>query len=72
MRREWMGHALCREVDTDLFFPEHGGNPRQAVRVCRECPVQEDCLSYALSIGPVHGVWGGTTETERRRMRYAA
>lgn len=36
---------------------------------CAECPVRMECLSYALIYNEEFGVWGGTTETERKVMR---
>ena len=69
---DWMDDALCRQVGFDLFFPDKGDNAAAALAVCRGCPVTTDCLNYALSSGMVHGVWGGTTEAQRRRMRRAA
>jgi WhiB family redox-sensing transcriptional regulator len=43
----------------------------QAKRVCRACPVQAPCLTWALDHGVATGVWGGTTEDERRTIRRA-
>lgn len=69
-REEWMNGALCAQVDSELFFPEHQGkSPRAAKRICAVCPVQAECLEYALQHREQFGVWGGTTERERRRMR---
>jgi len=71
----WRNDALCRGVETDLFFPagELGEEPvRQAEaakEVCSRCPVREDCLDYALATDQPFGVWGGTTEGERRAIR---
>jgi WhiB family transcriptional regulator, redox-sensing transcriptional regulator len=42
-----------------------------AGRVCARCPVQTPCLRWALDIGQVSGIWGGTTEEERRALQYA-
>lgn len=54
----------------ELFFPVKGGSPRQAKRLCAQCRVQ--CLREPLSVpGVVFGIWGGTTEYERRAMRRA-
>ena len=39
-----------------------------AKSVCARCQVRKQCLSYALATGPVHGVWGGTSEDERRHL----
>jgi hypothetical protein len=32
------------------------------------CPVVGECLNFALTNGCI-GVWGGTSERERRRLR---
>ena len=58
-------------VDPDLFFPERGASTREAKSVCRACPVQQECLEFALSNGEKFGIWGGMSERERRRVRRA-
>ena len=68
---EWMAAGLCAEVDPDLFYPESGAPNRDAKRVCGGCEVRAECLAYALAHRERFGVWGGTTERERRRMRRA-
>jgi WhiB family redox-sensing transcriptional regulator len=67
----WRDDALCAQVDPDLWFPEKGGSTGQAKQLCQVCPVIDDCLSYALtqSSSDDWGVWGGTTEHERRQLR---
>ena len=64
----WMADAVCASTDAELFFPEKGGTPQLAKRVCAGCPVREKCLAFALEHGDL-GVWGGTTERERRLIR---
>ena len=39
-----------------------------ARKVCSDCPVKSPCLEYALEHRIDHGVWGGTSERERRRI----
>lgn len=39
-----------------------------AKKICSGCPVQPACLAYALDAKVGHGVWGGTSERERRRI----
>jgi len=68
---EWMAAGLCAEVDPELFHPESGAPNRDAKRVCAGCEVRVECLAYALAHRERFGVWGGTTERERRRLRRA-
>jgi WhiB family redox-sensing transcriptional regulator len=56
-------------MDPSVFFPSDGIGVQVAQRICAECPVKVDCLEYALSEGVDHGVWGGTSERERRRIQ---
>jgi WhiB family redox-sensing transcriptional regulator len=67
---EWIDDALCKEIGGDIFFPttEHD-TAKEAKQVCAMCPVSLECLAYALTFSAVDGVWGGTTERERRRMK---
>lgn len=65
----WIEHGLCRGVDPALFFPEFGDTGDEAKAVCAECPVKIECLQHAIATGEEHGVWGGTSERQRRRLR---
>jgi WhiB family redox-sensing transcriptional regulator len=65
----WQGWAACTGADPDLFFPDRGELALDAKAVCATCPVIEECLAHALTHHEDHGVWGGTTPTERRRLR---
>ena len=40
----------------------------RARKICATCPVVEPCLEYALANRIEHGVWGGCSERERRRI----
>jgi WhiB family redox-sensing transcriptional regulator len=64
----WMLDARCREFDPTLFFPSDGVGVDRARHVCFECPVRMACLEYALEYRIDHGVWGGASERERRRI----
>lgn len=66
----WQHDAACRDEDPDLFSP-HDKDTRaiaQAKAVCAVCPVRAECLAAALAGGD-RGIWGGTTEEERREMK---
>lgn len=68
----WEDHAACAELSQELFFPEQGDRPDPARRVCRQCPVRQRCLEFALARPELVGVWGATNEHERRQMRREA
>jgi WhiB family redox-sensing transcriptional regulator len=72
----WRNDAICRDTNPDLFFPVGTTGQalvqiEQAKTVCRECPVQAPCLEFALSTNQDSGIWGGTSEEERRKLRRA-
>lgn len=68
---EWKSAAACRTVDTSIFFPDNDAAAAPALAVCARCPVREECLDFALQTRQHEGIWGGTTESERRRLRRA-
>ncbi len=51
-----------------MFFPSDGVGVEVAKKICGTCPVNEVCLEYALAQRIDHGVWGGTSERQRRRI----
>lgn len=65
---EWMAAGNCRNHPPEVFFPSDGAGVEVAKRICEDCPVQEPCLEYALLNRIDHGVWGGTSERQRRRI----
>ncbi|MEO5838893.1 MAG: WhiB family transcriptional regulator [Acidimicrobiales bacterium] len=73
---DWRALASCRDTAPDLFFPV--GSTGLAVEqieaakgVCDQCPVKAPCLQFALETNQDSGIWGGTSEEERRRLRRA-
>ena len=73
--------ALCAQVGPEMFFFEMGSNATQvqeAKAVCAMCPLIDECREVALTekVGLadgssvfVLGVWGGTSEAERKEIR---
>lgn len=61
----WMARRNCRGVD---MFPSDGAGVAAAKRICEDCPVKQRCLDYALDNKIEFGVFGGTSERERRRI----
>lgn len=68
MDTNWMARGNCATQHPDTFFPSDGVGVEAAKRVCEGCPVQERCLEYALRNRIDHGVWGGCSERQRRRI----
>lgn len=68
MDTEWMQRGKCRDLSPSIFFPSDGLGVQAAQRICAECPVASECLEYALTERVDHGVWGGKSERERRRI----
>lgn len=66
----WDDEASCRSVDPEVFFPARPSDHATVAKmICRGCPVQAQCLEFALAARLDHGVWGGMTEIERRSLR---
>lgn len=73
---EWQQAAACRSEQAGAFFPPPHferkemriARERLAKSICRQCPVAEPCLSYALRNREPHGVWGGLNEAERNAL----
>jgi WhiB family redox-sensing transcriptional regulator len=68
MHEDWMAQGKCRSIAPEVFFPNDGVGVEVARKICADCPVKEPCLEYALRYHIEHGVWGGCSERERRRI----
>ena len=68
MDTSWMAQGNCATHPPAIFFPSDGVGVEVARRICDGCPVQERCLEYALRNRIDHGVWGGCSERQRRRI----
>ena len=68
LRPAWHADALCREYPMLDWFPQSGSHPVAATAVCRRCLVNNECLAAACDNHEA-GVWGGTTQNQRVRLR---
>lgn len=66
---DWQDEATCATVGGDWWFVDKGGDTRPAKNICRECPVSAPCLEFALKNDEQHGIWGGLSTRERRRIK---
>ncbi len=68
MDTKWMAQGNCNNHPPETFFPSDGVGVEVAKEICADCPVKEQCLEYALDHRVDHGVWGGASERQRRRI----
>lgn len=66
---EWHYQAACKGERTILFFVNDPEAQDEAKAVCRRCPVRRRCLDEALDRNEKHGIWGGLTPEERKRLK---
>jgi WhiB family redox-sensing transcriptional regulator len=72
----WQVKAACRGPQAAVFFPptsferkdEKLDRERRAKAICATCAVKRPCLDYAVKIREPHGIWGGLSEGERKRL----
>ncbi|EME22623.1 WhiB family transcriptional regulator [Rhodococcus triatomae] len=72
----WQARASCRSLGDYLYFApsserehERARRERAAKQICLVCPALLPCRRYALEANEPYGVWGGMSESERRRHR---
>lgn len=68
MFSDWGKWAACRGA-TEPFFSYDEETVARAQAICDGCRVREECLQTALADRLLMGVWGGTTEAQRARIR---
>lgn len=68
-RPAWHADAACAGQGHQRWLPPQGKSTNDARQVCAECPARVPCLEEALADPTLEGVWGGTSEHERDRMR---
>jgi len=65
----WKDRAECKGVDTNVFFSGAASTAQAVERYCSKCLVSDQCLAEGMASSRVFGIWGGTTQSDRTRMR---
>jgi len=69
VEEKWLSKANCKDADTELFFPEGGMYaPTEALKICANCDVQQECLKWAVETENFWGVFGGTSQRTRVKL----
>jgi len=71
----WVAGAACGPLaGADVWTADDEPDVEElavAERVCRRCPVRQECADYAAS-APVWGIWGGVWHGQAQRRQRAA
>lgn len=70
----WASHPNrnCARGNPEDWFPTERMARKAADELCEGCPVRTQCLTFAVESGEEFGVWGGSTEEDRRALRRGA
>jgi WhiB family redox-sensing transcriptional regulator len=67
----WRDRAACRDIvaaEYDPFFADTADLQAEAIAICANCPVRDDCLTFAVRTGQQYGIWGGQPQQLVRRL----
>jgi WhiB family redox-sensing transcriptional regulator len=71
--REFMKRGACLGSNPGVFHPDEEerrftARVEEAKAICDMCPVKQECFEYAIKYKERQGVWGGTSERDRRKI----
>ena len=64
----WQFQSACKTEQSDIFFSELASKVSKAKAICQTCPVQSQCLAFALENNIEEGIFGGLTPDERKSL----
>lgn len=65
----WIYEGKCADEDPEMFFSKDEQVQKIAKQICETCDVKAECLDFAIKQNQ-SGVWGGTSDKERRQFKY--
>lgn len=69
--RDWYVQAKCASTTSEHSDQMYASDDRAAKQnriFCLDCPERLPCLEYALVTREQYGIWGGTTEVQRKNL----
>lgn len=67
LKQPWMDQKKCSPEQLSMFYSFEIEVIEEARRFCQDCPVIEECFQFAIFHNE-DGVWGGTSERQRRKL----
>lgn len=67
-KANWMDSALCKKYKDINFFAEDNVNIKKSLEICKKCTVAVECLKYSIEENEAYGIWGCSTQRERRKI----
>ena len=64
----WQFQAMCSLENSEIFFSGLASRVAKAKAICSACPVQKQCLDFAISNNIEEGIFGGLTPNERKSL----
>lgn len=63
----WVDRAACARTGDFGFYPDKNdrGAVKDVIEFCGTCPVQRQCLDYAIANHESWGIWGGRNFSKR-------
>src|SRR6185437_8265757 len=66
---KWSTFAACSSPTVEMVTPIEEEKELLINTYCLFCPVRDACLDSAFTFGDPSGIWGGTTESDRKRLK---
>lgn len=64
----WRKNALCKKYKDIDFFSEDILSIRKSLNICKQCVVAVECLKHSIDQKESYGIWGCSTQRERRKI----
>ena len=66
--KKWRDSALCKKYKDIDFFADDSISIKKSLNICKKCTVAVECLKYSIEENETYGIWGCSTQRERRKI----
>lgn len=70
-KNDWADKASCKNHDPLIFYPDPmtKASTKEAISICKSCPVRAECLQYSVTHYESYGIWGGLSYRSRMKFK---